>query len=152
MAYPEKFSMTADEIGFIAGTVLTAPEGTLITKVVNSNSTATLYPATPVVLQADGTVDRATAPDNALHGFVKYNTIKTIYKANDSLTVITNGARAEFKAGDVITAGQKLEISLSNAGEQDTVIPATTGTVIGVAENAANVGERVSLLVAIINS
>jgi hypothetical protein len=151
MAYPEQFSMTADQIGFIAGTVLTAPEGTLITKIVSSSSTATLYPATPVVLQADGTVDRATASNNAIYGFVKYNEVKTVYTKEDGLTVITNGARAEFKAGAAIAAGQKLEISLSGAGEQDRVVPATTGTVIGVAENAAAENERVGILVAIVN-
>lgn len=151
MAYPERFSMTSDFIGGVFGDVINAPQGSIATKLIKADSTATFYPCTPVVLQADGTVDRATAIGDAIYGFVAYNPIKTINVKGESISVLTNDVVVNLKAGAVITAGQKLEISLSGAGEQDRVVPVTTGSVIGVALNPAAENEIVRVRIAIVN-
>lgn len=150
MAYPSRFSLTAQTFQDTVGRVENPSHTNILSSVISPTSTVNFYPTTPLVMLADGTIDRATATTDKIIGFKTKNPIKDVCVAGELIDYATNDAIFKMKAAANIDAGVDLEIVLTVANDDlDQVTTATTGTVIGTAQNKALAGEIVKVLLKI---
>lgn len=137
-----QFSMTP-EVGMIAfspysGTTTARVKPGIVDGLVAGQAVKTVASTTKLTVDKAGLTER-------FRGVVAYNVIDGLPKTSGLVELATEGFIVFMKAGGIIPAGSKVEIT-ANAGE--VIVSAGTNTVLGLADTGADVaGDFIKILI-----